>query len=122
MDSTTTVLYVADVAASVTFYRARLGLEPVENHPNFAMFALPSGGLIWLWSRADAIPPAGPGSAGFELLFPVADREAVETAHREWSAAGVPIAQAPRSLDFGHSVVGLDPDGTRLRVCFLTGA
>lgn len=119
MDRYTTVLYVADVPASVAFYRARLGMEPAENHPGFAMFALPSGGLIGLWSRADVKPETAPGSSGHELLFPVQSREAVEAAHREWSAAGVPIAQAPLSLDFGHSVVGLDPDGTRLRVCFL---
>jgi catechol 2,3-dioxygenase-like lactoylglutathione lyase family enzyme len=115
----TTVLYVADVPASVSFYRKRLGLEPVENHPNFAMFALPSGGLIGLWTQADVKPETPPGSAGHEMLVPVADRAAVEATHADWSAAGVTIAQPPVSLDFGHSFVALDPDGHRLRVCYL---
>ena len=51
------LLLVADPAASAAFYQDLLGLAPVEQSPTFAMFALPSGVNLGLWSSATVEPP-----------------------------------------------------------------
>ena len=120
MDRYNAILYVADIRRSVAFYGERLKAEPVESSANFALFALPGGGVLGLWGRHDVSPPPGVGGGGFELFFPVADRDTVDATHRDWTAHGCVTAQPPESLDFGYSFVILDPDGNRLRVCFLS--
>ena len=107
------ILLVADPARSADFYRGVLGLEPAEQSPTFAMFALPSGVGLGLWSSATTAPPpaAAPGAA--ELCFLEED---VDGVHAAWVARGVRIAQAPTDLDFGRTFVALDPDGHRVRV------
>ena len=120
MDRYNAILYVADIRRSVAFYGERLKAEPVECSANFALFALPSGGLLGLWGRHDVAPPAGAGGGGFELFFPVADRDTVDATYGEWTACGCAVAQQPETLDFGYSFVVLDPDDNRLRVCFLS--
>lgn len=106
------ILYVASPAASAEFYAGLLGQAPDEASPGFAMFRLPGFGL-GLWAR-DAVLPAAPGSGGGgEIVFMVADVDAV---FAEWSARGVAMAQAPADAEFGRSFVAHDPDGNRLRV------
>ena len=42
-----TLLYVESVARSVAFYRALLGIEPLEEHPcTFASFPLSEGAFL----------------------------------------------------------------------------
>jgi predicted enzyme related to lactoylglutathione lyase len=61
--------------------------------------------------------PAAAGRGGAsELAFTVADAEAVNQRHVDWSRRGLPILQAPTDMDFGRTFVALDPDGHRLRV------
>lgn len=110
------ILYVDSPPASATFYATLLGRPPVESSPTFAMFALESGVMLGLWSRHTVQPAAAVSGGGGELAFTVADAQAVQTRHAEWSARGLPIAQAPTDMDFGHTFVALDPDGHRLRV------
>jgi predicted enzyme related to lactoylglutathione lyase len=97
----------------VEFYRSILGAEPAEQSPTFAMFTLPSGVAIGLWS-SQTVEPAIAGSAGAsELCFIEAD---VDGVHAAWVERGIPMAQAPTDLDFGRTFVALDPDGHRIRV------
>lgn len=107
------ILLVADPAASATFYRDLLGLEPTEQSPTFAMFALPSGVGIGLWSSTTVEPPPSGTPGAAELCFMEEDVDAV---HAAWTARGVRIAQPPTDLDFGRTFVALDPDGHRVRV------
>ena len=44
------LLHVDSPAASARFYADLLGSEPLEQSPTFAMFALPSGLRLGLWS------------------------------------------------------------------------
>lgn len=111
-----TILYVADVPASVAFYTARLGLSPVEQSPGFALFAVPGAGRLGLWRRDDVVPAVDAPAGGSELCCPVGTLAALSALHRDWSNAGVPIAQAPQPMDFGVTFTALDPDGHRLRV------
>ncbi len=112
------ILLVADPAASAEFYRDLLGVEPAEQSPTFAMFPLPSGPGLGLWSSATVEPPPSGASGASELCFMEPD---VDGVHAAWVRRGVRIAQPPTELDFGRTFVALDPDGHRLRV-FRPGA
>lgn len=110
------LLYVANPTASAAFYADLLGCQPVEASDTFAMFALDNGVMLGLWSRETVAPKVVAGAGGGELAFAVANDAEVEARHAQWRAKGIVIAQAPTKMDFGHTFVGLDPDGHRLRV------
>jgi catechol 2,3-dioxygenase-like lactoylglutathione lyase family enzyme len=110
------LLYVDNPPSSAAFYAGLLGKQPVESSPTFAMFALSSGVMLGLWSRKTVQPAATSAAGGGELAIAVADRDAVETTHVDWSKRGLKIAQVPTDMDFGRTFVALDPDGHRLRV------
>ena len=112
-DLSLVILYVDDPIASATFYADLLGQAPAEQSRTFAMFSLPSGIGLGLWSRHTVEPAAAAAGGGTEIAFMAADVDAI---HADWSAKGIPIAQPPTDLDFGRAFVGLDPDGHRLRV------
>lgn len=46
----------------------------------------------------------------------VPDAATVQRMHDQWQAQGVRIVQAPVTLPFGHTFVGVDADGHRLRI------
>lgn len=115
-ETNTLLLYVADPAASVRFYADMLGIEPVEQGPTFALFILPWGLALGLWSRDDVEPAPVVTGGGSELGFKLASAAAIDQIHAEWSAKGATIALPPADVDFGRSFVALDPDGHRLRI------
>ncbi|MBU8895148.1 drug:proton antiporter [Corallococcus sp. H22C18031201] len=115
------LLYVDNPTASAAFYASLLGQPPVEASPTFAMFALPSGYMLGLWARHTVAPAAQGAVSGSELAFTVPDADTVRAWYADWKGRGLPIAQAPTEMDFGHTFVALDPDGHRLRV-FAPGA
>lgn len=108
------LLYVNSVADAAAFHAARLGRAPVEQSPNFAMFALDGGLMLGLWARHDVQPP--PDRIAGELGTQLADAAAVDALHAEWAAQGVTILQPPTDMDFGRTFCAADPDGHRLRV------
>lgn len=115
-DTNFVILYVEKPEASAAFYSALLQRQPVEASPTFALFALDSGLMLGLWSRYTVSPAAAGRGGASELAFTVADAEAVNQRHVDWSLRGLPILQAPTDMDFGRTFVALDPDGHRLRV------
>ncbi|WP_447935774.1 VOC family protein [Stenotrophomonas lactitubi] len=112
----TLLQYVRDVATSVAFYSGILGTPPVEQSPGFALFLLGDGAALGLWQRDDVQPPVTAEAGAAELAMVVANPDEVRQLHDAWRALGVQIAQAPVTLEFGHTFVGVDPDGHRLRV------
>jgi catechol 2,3-dioxygenase-like lactoylglutathione lyase family enzyme len=107
--------YVADAPKSADLYRKLLDAEPVESSPGWAMFALPNGLALGLWSRNEVEPRATlPG--GMELGFPVADNASVTATRDRWAGLGLKILQEPVQMDFGFTFTAADPDGHRLRV------
>jgi catechol 2,3-dioxygenase-like lactoylglutathione lyase family enzyme len=111
------ILYVENPQASAKFYEALLGKPPLEASPTFAMFALPSGVMLGLWSRHSCEPAAAATlGGGGEIAFAVANNNEVTALFDSWTGRGLKIAQRPVDLDFGHTFVALDPDGHRLRV------
>lgn len=116
IDANFILLYVDSPAASARFYAQLLGADPIEASPTFAMFALPSGAMLGLWSHHEVEPAATAAGGGGEIATTVADAAAVDATHADWQARGLTILQAPTDLDFGRTFVALDPDGHRLRV------
>jgi len=107
------ILYVDNPTSSAAFYADLLGQSPAEASATFAIFALPSGVGLGLWSRHTVEPAAQVAFGGCEVAFIADDVDAV---HADWSGRGLHIAQAPADMDFGRTFVALDPDGHRLRV------
>jgi catechol 2,3-dioxygenase-like lactoylglutathione lyase family enzyme len=116
LDANFIILYVDSPLASARFYADLLGREPLDSSATFAMFALPSGIMLGLWSRHTVEPAAGAAGGGAEIAMTATDAAAVDAAHADWAARGLAILQAPTDLDFGRTFVALDPDGHRLRV------
>lgn len=112
-DLSLVILYVDNLPASLAFYSDLLEQPSAGGLPTFAMFKLPSGIGIGLWSRHTVQPAAASVGGGGELAFTTNDADAL---HADWASRGIPIAQPPTDLDFGRSFVALDPDGHRLRV------
>ena len=110
------VLYVNDSGASATFYNELLGQPIVQSSPKFAVLPLGKKAKLGLWQRDAVEPRADNKTGGGEVVFTVADAEAVRATHEAWKARGLKIAQAPTAVNFGHTFVALDPDGHRLRV------
>ena len=111
------ILYVDNPAASADFYAELLGKPPVESSPTFAMFALPSGVMLGLWSRHTVEPAAATTFGGSsEVAFAVDSKDQVTSLFDAWTGRGLRVAQPPTDMDFGHTFVALDPDGHRLRV------
>ena len=116
IDSSLVILYVNNPEASARFYADLLGKQPVEASPTFAMFVLPSGMKLGLWSR-HTVEPASTGTPGYgEIVFSAGSDEQVNSLYSLWKEKGLDIAQPPVALDFGYTFVARDPDGHRLRV------
>ena len=113
------LFFVVNPSASAAFYSRILKLKPIEESATFAMFALPGGVMLGLWSPLTAHPPAEVRSGGSEIAFCEDD---VDGLYETWEREGVPIALPPTDLGFGRTFVALDPDGHRIRVVRLTEA
>ena len=110
------VLYVKDSNASAAFYERLLDRPIAQSSPKFSVLPLGGGGMLGLWERDAVEPPAGNEPGGGEIVFTVADPDAVNATHETWKARGAKIAQVPTTVPFGHTFVATDPDGHRLRV------
>ena len=115
------LVYVDDVARSEAFYASILGRGAVESSPTFAMLPAAPNLMLGLWRR-DGVSPKATPAGGSEIAFTAADDAEVDRMCAEWRGRGVVIALAPTRMDFGYTFVGLDPDGTRLRVFAPSGA
>jgi catechol 2,3-dioxygenase-like lactoylglutathione lyase family enzyme len=115
-----TTLYCADLDASLTFYRDRLGFAETFRYPRDGAplhVELRLGGAVVALSTLDAIEAYGlPARRGepFELALGTDDTdEAVATVR----AAGVRVLVEPMVAPNGQRVAYLaDPDGNRIRV------
>ncbi|EOC0095200.1 VOC family protein [Cronobacter dublinensis] len=116
------ILYVHNVLKSLEFYADLLGAQPVEKQPTFALFVLDNGFKLGLWSCYTVEPMVNqraPVPAG-EIVFKVQAREEVDHFYALWCMERqATVIQSPVELDFGYTFAVVDPDGHRLRVCFL---
>lgn len=107
------ILFVANPIKSSQFYSRLFDLTPVEESPTFAMFALPNGLSLGLWSPTTAEPPVSTPAGASEIC--INDPE-IDNLYEHWVQLGAKIAQKPTDMDFGRTFVALDPDGHRVRV------
>lgn len=110
------ILYVASPTESVQFYRTLLGREPLEQSPNFAMFALNDKTMLGLWAAHDVQPACTLRGGGGEIGTTVGSEAEVDAACADWQARGWPVLQRPTAMDFGYTAVTADPDGHRVRI------
>ena len=115
MEPNQVVVYVEDAEISREFYGSVLNIEGESLSPAFTVYPLKNGWTLALWLKGSA-PMETPPAGGIELVFDLSDREAVDRTAAEWRARNVPFALEPVETPFGYSFIGLDPDGTRLRV------
>lgn len=116
LDAHFILLHVENPAESARFYAGLLGQEPAELSPTFAMFPLPSGIRLGLWSRHTVEPAATATGGAAEIAMMVASAAEVDETWADWRAKGIAILQEPTDLDFGRTFTARDPDGHRLRV------
>jgi catechol 2,3-dioxygenase-like lactoylglutathione lyase family enzyme len=109
-------LGVADLARSVSFYRA-LGWEPANDVDAQGVAFFESGGMVVaLWSReelaSDSTVDDGGGWGGVTFAHNVASPEEVDAVLAEAESAGATIGR-PGAETFwgGYSGVFVDPDG-----------
>jgi predicted enzyme related to lactoylglutathione lyase len=107
------ILFVKNPTESAAFYSKILGVQPIEQSPTFAMFALPNEMFLGLWSLKTAEPPVQVTGGGNEICFVEED---VDQVYNQWVNMGIPMAQKPTDMDFGRTFVALDPDGHRIRI------
>lgn len=107
------LLSVTNPIKSAEFYSKLLGLEPIEQSSTFALFSLPNGVLLGLWSRQTAEPQVTAQAGGSEICF---SAENVDEVFEGWRKNDIPMAPVPTEMDFGRTFVALDPDGHRIRV------
>jgi predicted enzyme related to lactoylglutathione lyase len=114
------ILFVDHPLNSAKFYSALLELEPVEHSPTFALFILPTGLRLGLWSRHTTEPNVAAASGATEVCFRHDSIASVDKAYENWGGRGLRILQTPVQMDFGYTFVATDPDGHRLRVYAMT--
>ncbi|MBP1843072.1 putative enzyme related to lactoylglutathione lyase [Rhizobium petrolearium] len=110
------ILFVDNPLASAEFYQSLFGVDPVERSATFALFILPTGLKVGLWSRHTAQPLVTGGSGGMEICFRREDATDVDRIYADWAKRGLRVLQTPVQMDFGYTFVMTDPDGHRLRV------
>jgi catechol 2,3-dioxygenase-like lactoylglutathione lyase family enzyme len=113
-----TVLRVRDVAASVSWYREKLGLEPVHvgadgpEHP-IAVYTI-TGSVVSLWQL-----PAGqarvPEDNDRNTYVVVVMKHGLESARRALLSRGVDVGEIRRSAN-NEFVWFHDPDGNRFEL------
>lgn len=114
--------YVNNVMKSSDFYESLLGCKPVEKSPTFALFILGNGFKLGLWSCYTVEPSVNQHNqiATGEIVFTVQSKKDVDAFYIDWGGKHkVTVIQKPVTLDFGYAFTVIDPDGHRLRVCFL---
>src|SRR5258708_33051311 len=94
------ILYVDSPSASAAFYADLLGRQPLEASPTFAMFALPGGGKLGLWSRHTVEPAAAAAGGGGEIAFVVGERAVIDARHADWRGRGPGHGPAPAGPAF----------------------
>ena len=109
-------LAVNDLAVSVAFYEAGLGLPRMDSPPEVAFFTL-NGTWLGLYGRqslADdaTVPSAGSGFEGFTLSHNVASEADVDKLMKQAQVAGATVVKPAKKTSWGgYSGYFKDPDG-----------
>lgn len=105
MQLTELALFTDDVAAMTAFYRRLLGVGPVADSADMAIFRT---GTTQIFIHRTYTPGAGDLPPENHVAFSVAD---VDAACRALADAGLVIERAPHDYYWGRSAYLRDPDG-----------
>lgn len=83
IDTKSLFLYVTGPSASAALYAELLGIEPVEASPTFALFILPSGLALGLWSKDGVQPAPATGGGGSEIGFKADSAGRIDGTHAD---------------------------------------
>lgn len=125
-----TIIYVPDVAASLSFFEQAFGLQRRFLHESGTYGELDTGATTLAFaahaigplniSRAHVEAHASADPLGMEVAFVTAD---VAAAHRQALAAGASELAAPAAKPWGQMVSYVRcPDGTLVELCTAMGA
>ena len=102
---------VANLDASIQFYRDRLGLRLSSRTHDFATLEAANVQVALWQGHWDWEAPRAPGKKPGVGLYPHLEVKGVAKALEALRAAGVPVVQAPRAYDWGTEAFISDPDG-----------
>lgn len=105
------LLYVKDPLVSAEFYGKLFGLKPREQAPTFVLFEF-NNVQLGLWAAFEVEPQATGTPGASEIAF---REDNIDELYKRLQELHVPIAQEPTNMDFGRTMVVLDPDGHRVR-------
>lgn len=111
-------LYCHDLEATLAFYRDVMDMT-VEWNPDPDNYYLTSGNDNLALHRAAVPATAGPGQRLDHIGFILDRPEHVDAWHERLLAAGVAVAQAPKThRDGARSLYCRDPDGTVVQLIY----
>ena len=116
-----TILYVADLQATLGFYERAFGLKPRLVH-DMGYAELDTGATVLAFMAQDALrsmgkTPGAPSQAmpAFEIAFEVDD---VQAAFDTAVAGGAKAVTAPKDMPWGQTISYVaDPDGFLVEIC-----
>ena len=117
-----TILYVANVPATLTFYAAAFGMPTAFLHEGQDYGELGTGGTRLAFSSHALMASIGkdvatspPAKPSFELAFETDD---VAAAMARALAAGAELAQGPQAMPWGQTIAYVrTPDGSLVELC-----
>ncbi|WCN10895.1 VOC family protein [Marinomonas mediterranea] len=110
------VLYAESINQSVALYTQLIGLPPVDQSPNFAMFRTNEGLMLGIWQKDQVRPELDKIGCGMEIVFAVESPAQLEQELGKYESLNLSILNPIVEMDFGYSFTALDSDGHRLRV------
>ncbi len=121
-----TILYVADVAGTLEFYRQAFGVETRFLHESGDYGELDTGATTLAFSSLELIKSLGkspkradPAAPSFEIAFETDD---VEAALKAAEGAGAEVVQAARREAWGQTTAYVrDPNGFLVEICTSVG-
>ena len=110
MHGSTTVLTVKDIAASLAYYRDRLGFDVAFEYGSPTFYVGLCSGEIGLHLVAAAQAPRPPGHAAVSIHV-----DDVDAVHADLMRRGAKILNAPKDQDYGLRDFGIaDIDGNMI--------
>ena len=110
MHGSTTVLTVSDIAASLAYYRDKLGFDIAFEYGNPTFYAGVCSGKVTLHLIAARRTPRQPGHGADAL-----DVDDVDALHADLAKRGATVLEAPANHDYGLRTFDVaDLDGNML--------
>jgi catechol 2,3-dioxygenase-like lactoylglutathione lyase family enzyme len=110
------LIYAADLARSLAFYKKLFDAEPVFTSPRYAAFDAGGEALFAIWTGGTRPDATAPRYAEIGIMLATDDE--VRQLYEQWrELPEIKIARALHTEVFGSTFLVQDPDGHIIRVC-----